>query len=121
MFEINFHFARWRIGRTVEERVRKRYLSLPVSALLQFLSPLFHNFSSSLSLSLCLVSSERGNRRGFFAIRYVRGKQKRKRNERKREGGNSGEKKRERGGEMDEQASDEKKKKEKRTDENDSR
>lgn len=114
MFEINFHFARWRIGRTVEERVRKRYLSLPVSALLQFLSPLFHNFSSSLSLSVSSRPSE-GIAVDFSRYDTYGGKQKRKRNEREREreGGNGGEKKRERGGEMDEQASDEKKKRKK--------
>lgn len=113
MFEINFHFARWRIGRTVEERVRKRYLSLPVSALLQFLSPLFHNFSSSLSLS---VSSRPS---GGIAVDFSRydtyeeSRNERETREREREGGNGGEKKRERGGEMDEQASDEKKKRKK--------
>lgn len=113
MFEINFHFARWRIGRTVEERVRKRYLSLPVSALLQFLSPLFHNFSSSLSLSVSSHPSE-GIAVDFSRYDTYGEEQKRKRNEREREGGNGGEKKRERGGEMDEQASDEKKKKRKK-------
>lgn len=122
MFEINFHFARWRIGRTVEERVRKRYLSLPVSALLQFLSPLFHNFSSSLSLSLSRLVRARESPWIFRdTIRTEESRNERETREREREGGNGGEKKRERGGEMDEQASDEKKKKEKRTDENDSR
>lgn len=89
---------------------------------------LFCNFSllcfiisPLLSLSLCLVSSERGNRRGFFAIRYVRRKAETK-EKRERERGwkrwREKERKRRRNGRTGERR---KKKKEKRTDENDSR
>lgn len=119
MFEINFHFARWRIGRTVEERVRKRYLSLPVSALLQFLSPLFHNFSSSLSLS---VSSRPSGGIAVDFSRYDTYEESRNEREtRERERVETVERKREKEEEKWTNRRATKKKKEKRTDENDSR